>query len=294
MRIKLAQLLERLKTFYHDHEPACTAGFFAAGFLFDILAVGRIDRLHNVIHQATYLSLCAFFTGLELRERYGRFTPPERLKTAWRYHVGVTHFMLGTLLNIYTLFYFKSASLGVSLAFLLFLVAILAVNEMKPFESSGVLLRMSLFSLCLVSYFTYLVPMLVGRLGTLPFLGSLAGAVGVHSRPYLVALHGPARPEAGGAQARRLSLRVYSRSVRRPLFREDHPAGAAVTFRNRRLSPSGPRRRPLQAEHDAFALEVLAARRPVLPGPARGRRLLLGGGFCARQFQGAAAGALVL
>ena len=169
-------MIERLKAFYREHEPACTVGFFVAGFLFDTLAVGRIDKLHNIIHQAVYLSLCALFTTLELRERHGRFEPPERLRTAWRYHAGATHFMLGTLLNIYTLFYFKSASVGASFLFLLILAALLAVNELKPFESSGTMLRMSLFSLCLVSYFTYLVPTLMGRIGSLPFLGSLAAA----------------------------------------------------------------------------------------------------------------------
>jgi hypothetical protein len=169
-------MLERAKAFYRDHEPACTVGFFVAGFLFDTMAVGRIDKLHNIIHQATYLSLCAFFTSLELRERHGRFTPPERFKTAWEYHTGATHFMLGTLLNIYTLFFFKSASMGASFLFLLILAALLAANELKPFESSGTLLRMTLFSLCLVSYFTYLVPTVMGRIGTLPFLGSLAAA----------------------------------------------------------------------------------------------------------------------
>jgi len=171
-------MLERFKKFYHEHEPACTAGFFAAGFLFDTLVVGRIDKLHNIIHQAVYLSLCALFTSLELRERHGGFTPPERFKTAWRYHAGATHFMLGTLLNIYTLFYFKSASMGASFLFLLLLAALLAINELKPFEKSGTLLRTSLFSLCLVSYFTYLIPTLMGRIGALPFLGSLIAASG--------------------------------------------------------------------------------------------------------------------
>ena len=167
---------ERAKAFYHDHEPSCTAAFFAAGFLFDTMAVGRIDKLHNIIHQAIYLFLCALFTSYELRERYGDFAPPERFKTLWRYHAAATHFMLGTLLNIYTLFYFKSASLGTSFLFLIILTALLAVNELKPFADSGTTLRMTLFSLCLVSYFTYLVPTVVGAIGTLPFLGTLAAS----------------------------------------------------------------------------------------------------------------------
>lgn len=169
-------LLERAKAFYRDHEPACTVAFFAAGFLFDAMAAGRIDERRGMLQQALYLFLCALFTGCELREGFGTFAPPERLKTAWRYHAAATHFMLGTLLNLYTLFYFKSASLGTSFVFLLILAGLLAVNELKPFAGSGTTLRMTLFSLCLVSYFTYLVPTLVGAIGTFPFLGTLAAS----------------------------------------------------------------------------------------------------------------------
>ncbi len=169
-------LAVRVKNFYIEHEPACTAGFFIAGFLFDMLAVGRIDCVGIIIQQASYLFLCALLTGLELHELYGGFSPPRGLRTFWRYHTAATHFMLGTLLNIYTVFYFKSASLSASLAFLLILAAMLAVNELKPFKTSGTTTRMGIFSLCLISYFTYLVPMLVGSIGTWPFIGSMAAA----------------------------------------------------------------------------------------------------------------------
>ena len=193
----MSALLERAKRFYHANEPACTAGLFIFGFLFDTLAVGRIDHLHNIIHQAVYLTLCALFTALELKEKHGAFSPPERLRGAWAYQAGATHFMLGTLLNIYTLFFFKSASLTASFLFLTLLLALLAVNELKPFESSGTALRMSLFSLCLISYFTYLVPVLVGSIGTWQFLASMACASAVAAflgRTLIAAL--PARPDA--------------------------------------------------------------------------------------------------
>src|SRR5258708_3870766 len=81
-------LIGRAQRFYLDHEPACTVGFFVAAFLFDTLAVGRIDRLHNIIHQAAYLFLCGFFISLELREICGQFSPPRGFKTVWRYHTG--------------------------------------------------------------------------------------------------------------------------------------------------------------------------------------------------------------
>ncbi len=174
----IRRFFSAIRDYYLAHEPLCTVGLFVAGFLFDTLAVGRIDKLHNIIHQATYLTFCALLTGWELRELHGRFAPPERLKGAWRYHAGATHFMLGTLLNIYTLFYFKSASLGTSFVFLVLLAGLLAANELKPFENSGTTLRFTLFSLCLVSYFTYLIPTLVGAIGVFPFLGTLIAATG--------------------------------------------------------------------------------------------------------------------
>ncbi len=168
--------LERVKRFYHEREGLCTTAFFVAGFLFDTFFVGRIDRIHNVIHQAVYLMLCAWLTGLEVREHQGEFSPPVKLAAAWRYHEAATHFMLGTLLNIYSLFYFKSASLASSLAFLAFWGALLGVNELRPFKGSATTLRMTLFSLCLVSYFGYLVPMLAHRIGPWIFLASLAAS----------------------------------------------------------------------------------------------------------------------
>ncbi len=189
-------LKERALHFYHAYEPLCAALFFAAGFLFDTLFVGRIDKIENVIHQASYLTLCALLTGWEMRELYGEFAPPARLAKAWRYHTGATHFMLGTLLNIYTLFYFKSASLQTSFLFLALLAALLAVNELKPFENAGTTMRFTLFSLCLVSYFGYVVPMFMHELGAVPFLLSLvcaAGAMGLLF--WWLRRHLPERPQ---------------------------------------------------------------------------------------------------
>jgi hypothetical protein len=168
----------RAKNFYHAHEGACTVALFVAGFLFDTLAVGRIDKPHNIVHQATYLLLCAAFISTELTERFGGYVPPPRFQRVWPYRNGATHFMLGTLLNIYMLFYFKSSSFGTSFLFLAVLAGLLAANELKPFESSGTTLRMTLFSLCLISYFTYLIPTLAGAIGWLPFIGTLAASTG--------------------------------------------------------------------------------------------------------------------
>ena len=43
--------------FYQRHEVLVSAGVFVFGFLFDLLTLGRIDDLLNLIQQAIYLSI---------------------------------------------------------------------------------------------------------------------------------------------------------------------------------------------------------------------------------------------
>ena len=49
--------LERLKLYYGRHEGRVAAAFFAAGFLFDMVTVGRIDSWTTIGQQAIYLTV---------------------------------------------------------------------------------------------------------------------------------------------------------------------------------------------------------------------------------------------
>ena len=71
---------------------------------------------------------------------------------------------MGALLNLYAIFYFKSSSLLVSFGFLGFLVILLLANEFRRVKSLGLPFKFALLSLCLLSFFAYLVPVLVGSI----------------------------------------------------------------------------------------------------------------------------------
>jgi hypothetical protein len=147
------------------------ASFFLIGFLYDAWSLDRIDSLFGIIKHGLYLSGIATFLALEILHTSGKFTPRARFAKAWEYHELAVHFLLGSLLSEYTLFFFKSASLWSSLFFLILLGAILVLNEFKQFKgASGIPVRVALFSICLVSYLVYLVPVLQGYVGTVPFL----------------------------------------------------------------------------------------------------------------------------
>ena len=109
--------------------------------------------------------------------------PPEPAGSALRkwyyeYRSPLVHFLMGALLNLYAIFYFKSSSLLVSFGFLGLLVVVLLANELKRIKSLGLPFKFALLSLCLLSFAAYLLPVLFGSIGLTMFLVSmLAGSV---------------------------------------------------------------------------------------------------------------------
>jgi len=169
--------LERLKNYYARNEGRMAAVFFAAGFVFDMLTVGRIDSWAVIGQQAVYLAL---IMAVLLQMFAEQDQPPRTASgfalTRWyyEYRTALIHFLMGALLNIYAIFYFKSSSLLVSFGFLGFLVILLLANEFKRVKSMGLPVKFALLSLCLLSFFAYLVPVLAGAISLPLFLLSMA------------------------------------------------------------------------------------------------------------------------
>ena len=92
----------------------------------------------------------------------------------YRYRIALLSFCLGTLLNLYTLFFFKSSSLLVSFSFMLVIIALLLANEFGPFQRLGVSFKFALLSVCLLSFSAAVVPIAFGEVSTGIFLASMA------------------------------------------------------------------------------------------------------------------------
>jgi len=173
--------LERLKGYYSRNESVMAATFFAAGFVFDMATVGRIDSWATMAQQVVYLAV--IMTAL-LQMFLEQGAPPREpagfLLKRWyyEYRSPLVHFLMGALLNLYAIFYFKSSSLLVSFGFLGVLVVVLLANELKRIKSLGLAFKFALLSLCLLSFAAYAVPVLAGSIGLGTFLVSmLAGCV---------------------------------------------------------------------------------------------------------------------
>src|SRR5262249_19460304 len=127
-----------------------------------------------LIQQGVYLAV----VGVVLA---GLVTWNERAKglpRSWKWLTDVSgplvHFMLGTLLNAYALFYFKSAFGWSAVLFAVVIASLLLVNELPLFRRLGPVVLYALYSFCLTSYFAYLFPVLLGRMRSWMFLLAVA------------------------------------------------------------------------------------------------------------------------
>lgn len=169
--------IRRLKFLYGKHERWIAVVFFVGGFVFDIFTIGRIDSWFTIGQQVVYLAVILTALTQMFFEEGGPPLEPGKMSflRRWylRYRTAIVGFCLGTLLNLYTIFYFKSSSLTVSFGFLGFLVVLLIANESDRFKPLGLAFKFALLSLCVLSFFAYTVPILVGSIGLMVFLFSI-------------------------------------------------------------------------------------------------------------------------
>ena len=190
--------VDRLWRFYEQNERTVDIAFFAGGFLFDVFTLGRIDAWFNIAQQLLYLVAAA---AILLHIFIDEDKPARRLQALPRvkrwyfeYRTAAVHFLLGALLSVYTLFFFKSSSLLVSFAFLLFLVLVLVVNESKRFKRLGLPFKFALLGVCLLSFSAIVVPVVIGSIGMVVFLLSmLVGSVPMALIYRRIRIHAPER-----------------------------------------------------------------------------------------------------
>ena len=168
-----------MREIYEKYQGYLPAIFFIGGFGFDLLTTDRIDQSFSLIQQVTYLFFIMIFLYWEVVTPQAFLKEESFLNKMWSFHVEALHFLFGSLLSLYTIFYFKSSSLVTSFFFMSFLATLLVINELPRFKKVGITVRVSLFALCLSSYFIYLVPVVTGEIGVVSFILSMTISMGL-------------------------------------------------------------------------------------------------------------------
>ena len=170
---KLSDGYRRLQAFRERHVKAEIALFFGGGCLFDILTLSRIDDAATLVQQGLYLVLLVSLMVMDERYRAGVARPPRWLAKAWRFSEDAIHFLLGSVLSSFTLFYLKSSSGFSSVLFLSILCALLLANELPGFRERGPVVRFGLLGLCMTSYGVVLLPVILGFISTWLFVAAI-------------------------------------------------------------------------------------------------------------------------
>lgn len=160
--------MEKIKSYYEEKKHLLPATFFILGVLFDILTLGQIDDQISIIQQGAYIGIIALMLHLDF------CLPPASSDSffakIWSYRREVIHFFLGALLSVYTIFFFKSASLFNSFIFLSIMLLLLVGNEFERVKQGGHFIPYALLSLCVTCYWICIAPMGWGEIGWVPFM----------------------------------------------------------------------------------------------------------------------------
>ena len=146
---------------------------FVAGFLFDLLTMQRIDAWTDLAIQLAYLLGLTLLLIYQQREATGVWVPGRFTQRWWRYNVDALHFLYGGLLSAYVVLYLRSSTFARPAIFLVLLVAVMIVNEVPLVRRAGYSLRLGLYGFCVLSFFNYFIPVLIGRINGWVFLAAL-------------------------------------------------------------------------------------------------------------------------
>jgi len=156
-----------------------TPATFVAGFLFDLLTMQRIDAWADLAFQVGYLVVLTGLLVYQHRELTGRWTPGRLTKRVWRYNLEALHFVYGGLLSAYVVLYFRSSTSARPAIFLALLVGVMVINELPRVRGAGYRLRLGLFGFCVLSFLTYFIPILLGRMGAWVFAVSVLASAAI-------------------------------------------------------------------------------------------------------------------
>lgn len=183
---RLSEWFGSLVGLYQNHERIAAPLVFLSGVTYDTMTVTRIDRMIENIFILGYLLLLGAAIVIVGRHKQDRITN-EYLRSYSRYFPLLVQFLLGGLLSVYTIFYFRSTPLSVSGIYLLLLIGLLLLNEMLHDRLMNLKLLVTLYFFVWFSFSVFFVPILFGTMSSLIFVvSSLLSLLPVIAIVYLI------------------------------------------------------------------------------------------------------------
>ena len=164
-------MLQKIFLWMQAHERHLSALAMVAGFVADTFFFGRVDLLQTHLVFAIYTAICFIAIPLlhwfEMRAAQGHLFLRSRLILPF-----AIQFALGGFWSGFVIFYGRSANLGASWPFLLFLLFVFLGSEYFHRYHSRLVFTSVLFFFALYSYAIFALPIYTGTIGTQTFLES--------------------------------------------------------------------------------------------------------------------------
>lgn len=171
---------EKILHFYEKNETKLEVAFFLGGFAFDAIMLTNIEDFSTIAQEIIYFSIIGFILYKDFLSQAGLPYEPKGLwGKIWQYRQLALHFFLGNLLNLYSLFFLKSASIFSSIIFVIAMLGIVVANETPLVKKGEINSKIALYILCVFCFFSFLIPVILGFVGRVPFLLSVIFTIAV-------------------------------------------------------------------------------------------------------------------
>lgn len=171
--------IEKIKDFYQRHQVLVGVIVFLSGFLIDVFTLGEIDDTFSLLQQFVYLVIIGSILFYELLDKTPKF-----IEKFWAYRELILQFLFGSLLSIYTLYFFHSASQLTGFLFIILLGLLLIANEFPQFQKLEFGVKFIVFSLCVISFSLIIFPILFGHISILGFFVSILASLAIFAGLY--------------------------------------------------------------------------------------------------------------
>ncbi|QOD62199.1 DUF2914 domain-containing protein [Polaribacter haliotis] len=171
--------------FLIKHKKYAPLLFFVAGFTWDSLTLGRIDRLYDIVILCTYmtlLTLSIYFYNLVDNEKWKN----KFIKRYGKYLPLAIQFFLGGLSSAYVIYFSRSVSISKTASFFLILIFLLIANELFKKRISNKYLQFCAYFFVNFTFLSFFVPVILKEMNTTIFM--ISGALSVASTLFLIVL----------------------------------------------------------------------------------------------------------
>lgn len=163
------QLKEKGEATYRRYEKYIPVIAFVAGFLYDSLTLTRIDAWIDNVILLVYTLLAGVLLIILGRAERGQLRAPW-LSARLEWVTFALHFLFGSLLSSYVVFYFKSAAVADAYLFIGLLVALMLANEFFAHRFQNVRTLVAIYFFCSFAFLTFFLPVVTRVMNAFMFL----------------------------------------------------------------------------------------------------------------------------